>query len=471
MRETAWAIALVSTGAALGACNFGSDMPSDDGNDSGTGSAGPSASGAQGNGSGAAAAAGGAPSSGAGGSASGGWGSKDGSGGLGGIAVNAGGSESASGGRYAGLGGTFFEGGSELEIPAREQAVRIWVTPSLEGLEGPPIEFVGGITRIVANDGYSKEHSLSVEMTYLFDPERCTSVPNGKLVVEDIEVEEDIDATGATLSLEEAEQDFVLRHEGLGRHQLKIRGTFVANFPHNCPALLDENGELAVTFRQEIKVEEAAGARIALDETCPAEIKALSGESLSGRSVMLIDSEGKEFYADNVEQAYAIDVLVETEREATIADGPAASLNVTGAPQLVRLSTPLGPLLIYELVEPGQVDDWDVQFWVSGRHGFIPNPIESGETYPGGAFDAYEIGADVFLVADGVQLCTLPDWNFTFVGQTPGVCVTEAMALPVTPIATMQTSFGTCAFDMSYPAARDGQGLETSLSVTFVEEQ
>lgn len=390
-----------------------------------------------------------------------------------GAAVGTGGTESAAGGRYSGLGGTFFDGGTRVEIPFQGRDVRLFFTPDLNGVSGPPFELEAPRLRIVDGPGYSPQHVFSIDLPYLFDEERCSRVGYGHFELDAFAVEEDLDSSHAALSIERSGETLTLIHEGLGRHRFEAQGRFIPDRPDGCLGLLDEDQEVPIMFGADIVIEEASGVRLEFEEDCGDEIKALSGQPLSGKTLVLLDGEGKSFYPENVDPSYPVTMFVETERAAEVnaPQGIARTVTVSGEPQLVRLSTPYGPLAIYELVVPSQVDDWTVQFWVTGAHGFLPRDIESGETYPGGAFTAYEYGADVRLMANGTPICSMaPGEAFLTTSLTPEVCGAVSGAPQVYPIAELVEAYGTCELELAYPDAKGGEGITADLTVTWVEE-
>jgi hypothetical protein len=388
---------------------------------------------------------------------------------------HAGGSDSPTGGQFAGLGGTFFANGARLVIPHKEQDLRFLVTPDFSQVPSP-LEMPGGSSRIVDEPGYSREHRLTIDVPYFIDLEQCPTIIEGHLEVDSFEVTEDLDGSGAELTIEPNGDEFTLRHEGLGRHELRVEGVFIATQTNLCPARLNEAGEMPVSFVRTISVEALGAVRFTFPEVCAASPRVLSGQGFYETSFDFLDASGQEIYAENFDSSFPIDVTVETERAAEIAPPgnglTTAGITIEGEPQLVRLSTRFGTLAIYELVSLNQVEDWGIRFYSRGGLGGIRvTELESGGTYPRAEALADELRTDIKLLIKGQPLCSaLPADDFVTTANTPSVCLYVGF-LPLNgTVMGLLTPTGTCGFDLALPAARDGDGLQTTLSATFVDE-
>jgi hypothetical protein len=289
-----------------------------------------------------------------------------------------------------------------------------------------------------------------------------------------MDVTEDVDGTGAHLTIEGEGEHFRMTHDGLGRHDLEVKGRFVSPISTICPALLDENGELALVFHADIRVEAAAAVRISYDEGCDTSPRVLSGERFLRVRVDLEDKAGEPFGPANVTYHSPVDILIETEKVAEI-EVPSGGFGsngvaIVGESQLVRVSTEFGTLAMYEVVAPDDVDDWELQYWSEdNQHGIFQTDIESGMTYSTKEFRSNAVGVTARLLADGEALCSqTPYADFLVASSTTDVC-TAITGDSMGHLATMLKPVGTCSFLLTYPAARGAQGLVSDFSFSMQE--
>jgi hypothetical protein len=200
-----------------------------------------------------------------------------------------------------------------------------------------------------------------------------------------------------------------------------------------------------------------------------------SGQRMLGAKVELLDGDGQVFAPENVSYAAPLDITVETELEAEI-EPPSSGFGskgvvIHGDSQLVRVSTEFGTLAIYELIEPADVDSWELPFWSEdNQHGIFQTEVESGMTYPS-SLGCNAIGADARLIADGEALCSFVPYvdEFEVTSSTSDMCVPAVR--PMGHFVEVLKNEGRCEFNVAYPAAKGGQGLEADFSITIETEE
>jgi hypothetical protein len=136
------------------------------------------------------------------------------------------------------------------------------------------------------------------------------------------------------------------------------------------------------------------------------------------------------------------------------------------------LSTKFGTLATYDLVEVGDINSWEVQFWSAEAASWKAEqtPIVAQGDSPV-ACTGRVLGADVFVTIDGRDICSpifLTDFEVTH--TTPEACeaAPHESDLGFPGALTMLTGQGTCELDLRFPAANQGEGLHSHLSATFL---
>lgn len=374
-----------------------------------------------------------------------------------------------------------FAHGARLVVPQQE-LTQLTFFPGTQRFEGqPPFSNVSTIN-LVDGPTYSRTYPVTIPFDSLVIAP-CNLYAMGHLEVTSVDVEQDLDGQGATLSFVRAGDGYTLTHDGPGHHHVRVLGAFVPNRATDtgggpapaCPVLDDNAGQLPVSLTYDVTIKQAAGATVALPASCGERALVLSGRSLDGPRVYLLDSGGKVFGANNAADP-PLDVVVETESAAEIqaaAFGFSGKITVQGAPQRVRLSTGFGPLTTYDIADISQLDGWKLDFWYTAVDDIkSPRvPATDGSTY-GPIGTQGRVGGDATISVAGRVPCSpfTPD-DFSVTAGPKEVCTPSvgpsglSAALPGS--LAMLFGNGTCSLDVRLPAANGGQGLSQSLSLTF----
>jgi hypothetical protein len=232
-----------------------------------------------------------------------------------------------------------------------------------------------------------------------------------------------------------------------------------------------------VAFTTDISIQRMASVKASPPSGCGPSPIMLSGRTYPGTQISLLNEAGEPTRADNVDYEHPLDVIVETEKPAQLAE-TAEGLSrdgviVNGEPQTVRLSTSYGTLFTYQLANTAMIDAWDVKFW--SRDSQYPKSA----TYPLATDIApqvspgKEVGATAVLKIGGLPICGPTPANEFMIGlPTPNVCKPQSengnwdMGTPGF-LATFVDEVGTCELDLSVPAANGGRGLAAHLSLTL----
>jgi hypothetical protein len=308
----------------------------------------------------------------------------------------------------------------------------------------------------------------------------------GTFEVTSLQVTQDTGTTGAHLTIEPAAGQtagqYTLTHDGPGAHQVRVTGTFKANHDSmsqgQCPALPMGMVEVPVAFTTKINIMPVGSVRGLAPTGCASPAIMLSGRNYPGTRISVLDDQGTYMGARNVYDTYPLDVIVETEKQADIAEGPSGfaydGLVITGEPQKVRLSTSFGTLFTYQLADTSQVDGWNLQFF--SRQSQYIKAVQYDlplDTDPAVALGKVLL-AKATLQVGGVNVCspTLAG-DFSTSLLSPDVCGIVFENSPTdlgTPgyLATFIDQAGTCELEVSAPAVNGGKGLTKHLSTIFM---
>lgn len=390
------------------------------------------------------------------------------------------------GGAAGATGGADFSHGARLLIPQRNITL-VRVGPSDLELANTvdtvdlsvDVSFVDGPT-------YPRRFEVSFDPTGVI-VQHCQE-RKGKFEISSIELKQDVRGTGTHLSLEHSDGHYFLSHDGPGYHQALVTGTFrVDALPSEtlgCPSLPTMAADIPITFTTNIDIQHLASTQASAPAGCgPAPIM-LSGRSYGGSRVGLLNDKGQFLFGANVDSDYPLDVLVETEKPAQIAEGTGGSsglaglaydgLVVTGEPQRVRLSTSYGTLFTYQLANTSMIDGMDVKFWSRPtQYSKSPTAALAMDSTP--AVSPYKVlGASATYSVAGVRVCTsvlASDFKTTLL--SPDVCNVQYENSPdPNPgvpgfLATFIDQTGVCQLELSVPGANGEQGLRTLLSTVL----
>jgi len=377
-------------------------------------------------------------------------------------------------------GGVDFSHGARLLIPQRNiTAVRIGPT----GLE--PANTVDSIDlsidlTFVDGPTYPRQFEVGFEPLWVI-VNHCQE-RKGKFDIRSLEVKQDVDGTGAHLKIEQTDGHYLLTHDGPGYHQINVAGTFrVDALPpetEGCPPMPTTAADIPVTFTTNIGIQRLASTKASAPAACGASPVMLSGRNYGGSRVSLLNDKGQILFGANVDSNYPLDVIVESEKPAQIAEGSGAiggiaydGLVVTGEPQLVRLSTTYGTLFTYQLANTSQIDGLDVKFWSRATQSVkSPTTALAMASTPAVA-SSKVLGATATLSVGGVNVCTsLLASDFEISLLSPKVCDVQYEngpdRNPGIPgfLATFIDKAGTCELEVSVPGANGEKGLATHLS-------
>lgn len=395
-------------------------------------------------------------------------------------AAGSGGSNSAPSGGTAGANAIDFSHGSRLLIPQRNlSAVALGPTGDFHDLTS--LDNIDVTVASVLADApiYPRQFAVTFDMSGLFIS-NC-QFWSGKFEVSSLAVKQDVSGSGGHLKIEQVDGHYILTHDGPGTHQLRVTGTFRATLSQDgggyCPSLPMGEVAVPVAFTTNIDIQRMASVKAAPSGCGPAPVM-LSGRNYPGTWINILNDAGEPMVANNVDDTYPIDVLVETEKPAQIAEaGSGLSYNgliVTGEPQRVRLSTAYGTLFTYQLLDTSFVDGLEVQF--SARQS---QDVKSPRyPLPTDVTPAVALGkvlvADATLEVGGVKLCSpilASDFKTTIL--SPSVCNVQPEAAPDQYpgipgfLATFVDPTGTCELELSVPGANGGQKLATQLSAVL----
>ena len=276
---------------------------------------------------------------------------------------------------------------------------------------------------------------------------------------------------------------YTLTHDGPGSHEVRVTGTFRADHKTGsesgaCPALPLGPVEVPVAFTTKISVVHLGSVRADPLTGCGDPAVILSGRTSPAARLSLRDDQGNYFYASNVYDSYPLDMVVETEKPAQVAEGPSgirsSGLIITGEPQKVRLSTSYGTLFTYQLADTSMVDGWDLKFW-SRQSQYVkaleyPLPLDSNPAVA----SAKVLLAQATLQVGGSKVCSpLLASDFKASLLSPAVCNIVLESNPTNLgipgyLATFVDTAGACELEVSVPGANGGQGLMKHLSTIFV---
>jgi hypothetical protein len=410
--------------------------------------------------------------------------SASGAGGSGSVEPTGGGgvaSTSASGGPQGGSAGASdgidFSHGTRVVFPQRNYQGANIGTYSFDAMKaGDPIDLVVDAPLVDAPT-YARQFEVS------FGPNRLLVAHcherNAKFEPTSVDVEPDTGGTGAHLKIELVDGHYRLTHDGPGTHDVHVSGTLhveatdqtqgcAPNFPQTAV-------DIPVTLTSHINIQHVGSIAGSPGFGCGSSPVMLSGRSFNGVRLNLLNDAGKPISGNNVYREYPVDVVVETEKAAEVAEAGSGfalyGLIVTGEPQMVRLSTSYGTLFSYRLATTSQIDGMAVKFWSRPLPEVkAPTTPLSMSTTPAVA-SSKVIGATASLSVGGVDLCTPPlasDYQTTLL--TPNVCTVQAddhydntTGFPGF-LATFVDPAGTCELDLSVPGANGEHGLKTHLS-------
>ena len=386
-------------------------------------------------------------------------------------------------------GGLDFSRGSRLMIPQRMvTSVHIGPGGVFNGDNAPVIDLREAKVIDVTTSSqfadaaiYPRQFEVNFSMSGLFVKD-CQIWTGGEFVVSSLDVKQDVSGSGAHLKIERVDGHYLLTHDGAGEHQLRVTGAFQTNHTPDsggvCPSLPMGAISVPIAFTTNISIAKVSSVKAWPPSGCSADPSMLSGRNFPGLRISLLDESGQPIpRPDNVYNSYPLDVIVETEKPAQIAETSSGlymdGLIVTGEPQTVRLSTSYGTLFTYQLANAAMIDAWDVKFW--SRDSQYPKSA----TYPLATDIApqvspgKEVGATAVLEIGGLPICgpTLAT-DFMIGLPTPNVCKPQSengnwdMGTPGF-LATFVDEVGTCELDLSVPAANGGRGLATHLSATL----
>jgi hypothetical protein len=344
---------------------------------------------------------------------------------------------------------------------------------SLEGLDKTVI------AQIADEPTFARQFEVLFPMPSLFLTQ-C-QFWSGAFEVESVEVEEDLDGSGAHLSVDESDGHYTLTHDGPGNHRLRVTGIFREPLEADAGACGPQSGpiEVPLAFTVELHVQRVVNATGLPPLGCNAEPFVLSGRSYPGTPVRLWNEQGEIMQPVNVYDSYPLEVIIETEKEAQIEQAGSSlrydGLIVTGEPQKIRLSTSYGPLLTYHVVDLAAIDAWDIEFWArAGQDVLYPNRPLTLDTEPAVA-PGKALGAYATMKVGKVPICSpIFTSDFSITRLTPEVCDValngDTDPTPGVPgfLATFFDAAGTCELDLSFPAANGGEGLTRHLSTVFV---
>jgi len=298
-----------------------------------------------------------------------------------------------------------------------------------------------------------------------------------------VEVRQDQGKTGAHLTIEQTSGHYLLTHDGAGSHELWVQGTLHVEATDalgaTCATKFPSTAvDIAVTLGVKLNIEHLGSVTGSPRFGCGAAPVMLSGRMFDGTSLSLLNDAGKPISGANVYSEYPVDILVETEKSAQIAEAGSGlyydGLIVTGEPQMVRLSTAYGTLFTYFLANTSLIDGMDVKFWSRGSQDVKAetSPLTMTTTP---AIASYKvIGATATLSVGGVTICTPPlvsDYQTTLL--SPRVCnIQDENGSGLTPgipgfLATFLEPAGTCELEISVPGANGERGLSTHLSAVL----
>jgi len=401
----------------------------------------------------------------------------------GGADVSLAGSPQAAGGKASS--GPDFSHGSRLVIPQRTlTSVHLGPDGNFNDINGngPGLDQLDVTTNSEFADApiYSRQFEVNFGMPGLFVKE-C-QVWTGKFEVSTLDVKQDVSGSGAHLKIELVNGRYLLTHDGPGTHQIRVTGNFRADRTPDsggyCAALPMGAVSVPIAFTTNINIQRM-GSVSAAPLRCAAGAFMLSGRKYPGTSINVLNEAGQPFRPDNVYDSYPLDVIVETEKPAQIAETEQGlhydGLVVTGEPQTVRLSTSYGTLFTYQLANTALIDGWDIEFW--SRDSTYVKAV----TYPM-AMDSTPVitpgkvlGATATLKVGGVPLCGPTLASDFMVGlPSPDVCKVvyenSPDPNPGTPgfLATFVEPAGRlCEVDLSVPGANGERGLSKRLSAIF----
>lgn len=386
-----------------------------------------------------------------------------------------------------GVEGDRFANGSRFLIEQRELSVVSLGHPEVD-FRGGDLEQVPPLT-IVEGPSYNPRFEVNVPLNTLPTDLCAPGFVAGQFEIEAIDVTPDLDGRGSHIEVDRRGKSFVLSHDGPGRHSLTVRGAFVVEnpealepenpgtlFPEECEAL-PWGSRLPVTFRRDVDVVAVASVGISTASHCSEVPFVLSGRALVDPRIALRDAAGNTLLPANADPNYPIDVVLETEGEAVLEaaefGSPGDGIVLVGASQGVRLSSSFGPSLHYHLVEPGQIDGWNVAFWYVSSTGAKPErqPIVLGATYPARSSGGH-FGASATMTITGVPVCSpfvVDDFELRSISGScqPNSVASHPEGAEVPGLFALAGPLGTCAVDFAFPAGNGGDGLHIDFSTTF----
>ncbi len=341
--------------------------------------------------------------------------------------------------------------------------------------------------QLLEDENLPRQYEFHIAHNYLYsdvDPTtgegvRCRPYPgllDGHFEVDDVEVHEDRNESGAQLNVVKDGDHYQLTHDGIGSHELVVRGTFIADDATLCPNVTDEEGRVALEFTTIVEIVRAASVVTRLDLECGEHPVMISGRGFPGLDLQLFNAGGLFLTPHNL-GSVPTELVIETEKTAKIAGTDALwrdGITVTGEHQRVRLSTKFGTLAEYEVVELGEVDGWDVEFWsaeaLSWKVEQIPviPDANSPVTCSGPV-----LGANAQVKVGQRGICS-PIFvsDFDVVESTPETCEVglHDTDLGFPGALTTLSGEGLCELDLLFPAANHGHGLRAHLAANFVAE-
>ena len=376
-----------------------------------------------------------------------------------------------------------FSHGSRLLIPQR-QVTNVHLGPTGDFNDLPSLDHIDVTTNTELADAaiYPRQFEVNFNMSGLFAPD-CQIWTGGKFDIGTLEVKQDVSGRGGHLTIEHTDGHYLLTHDGPGTHQIRVTGTYrIDNTPAAggvCFSLPMGAVEVPIAFTTNINIQRVGSVKATPPYNCASAPVMLSGRNYPGTGLDVLNESGQPIIADNVYGSYPLDVLVETEKPAQIAEAGRGlnydGLIVTGEPQKVRLSTSYGTLFTYQLANTEMIDGLDVMFWSSATQDLksVKYPLAMATT-PAVA-SGKVLGASATLKVGGVPLCSpILATDFTTSLLSPNVCQVQHEDTPDPKpgipgfLATFLDPAGTCELELSVPSANGSKGLVAHLSSILV---
>ena len=398
-------------------------------------------------------------------------------------AGGSGGSDAAPSGSAGTAASIDFSHGSRLLIPQR-QVTNVHLGPSGDFNDLTSLDNIDVTTATEFVDApiYSRQFEVNFDMSGLFAP-NCQIWTGGKFDVGSLEVKQDLSGLGGHLKIEQTDGHYLLSHDGPGTHQIRVTGTYRVNHSPDlggvCFSLPMGAVEVPIAFTTNINIQRMGSVKAAAPYDCGPAAVMLSGRNYRGTRIDVLNEFGQPISGSNVYDTYPLDVLVETEKPAQIAEAGLGlnydGLIVTGEPQAVRLSTSYGTLFTYQLANTAMIDGLDVQFW-SRPTQYVKSPTyPTTMSAPPLVSAGKVVGASATLKVGGAALCSpILATDFATSLLSPNVCKVELENTPdPSPgipgfLATFVDPAGTCELEVSVPGANGGKGLVTHFSSILV---